>query len=338
MPDISRILPTTIGPVPAPPPNRSVVALAYDGLCSFEFGVATELFGLARPELDVEWYDFSVVAAEPGPMRALGGLTVQAPHELGRVATAGTVVVPGWRRPEEPPPADLLDALRAAHDGGARLMSICSGVFLLAATGLLDGAAATTHWRYTDALARRYPAIDVQPEVLYLDNGQLLTSAGSAAGIDLGLHLIRGDHGPAVANSVARRLVVPPHRDGGQAQFIDRPMPARVDESLAATLGWAVDQLHRPLTVADLADHARLGARTFARRFSAEVGESPLRWLTHQRVLRAQELLEATDHSIERVAAEAGFGTAANLRSHFERVTHTTPTRYRATFAGVGVA
>lgn len=322
--------------MPAPPPNRSTVALAYDGLCSFEFGVATELFGLARPELDFEWYDFAVVAAEPGPMRAVGGLTVQADHDLERVATAGTIVVPGWRRLDEAPPAALLDALRAAHEAGARLLSICSGVFLLAATGLLDGKAATTHWRYTDTLARRYPAIDVQPDVLYLDNGQLLTSAGSAAGIDLGLHLIRSDHGPAVANSVARRLVVPPHRDGGQAQFIDRPIADTADETLAATLEWAVDHLDEPLTVAALADHARLGARTFARRFTAEIGESPLRWLTHQRVLRAQELLEATDHSIERVAAEAGFGSAANLRSHFERVTHTTPTRYRATFAGVG--
>lgn len=320
-------------PAPAPPPpNRRVVALAYDGLCAFEFGVATELFGLDRPELDVDWYDFSVVAAEPGPLRALGGITIDAPHDLDRIATAGTIVVPGWRRPTEAPPEPLLDALRSAHDRGARLLSICSGVFLLAATGLLDGHAATTHWRYTDQLRSLHPAIDVRPDVLYIDNGQLLTSAGSAAGIDLGLHLIRRDHGSTVANQVARRLVVAPHREGGQAQFIDRPVPEADDETLAATLSWARDRLHEPLTVADLAAHAHLSARTFARRFTAEVGQTPHRWLTHQRVLRAQELLESTTLPIEQVAATAGFGTSANLRAHFERATRTTPSRYRAAF------
>ncbi|MEZ5375028.1 MAG: transcriptional regulator FtrA [Acidimicrobiales bacterium] len=313
--------------------NRSVVAVAYDGLCAFEFGVATELFGLARPELDVDWYDFEVVSVDPGPLRTLGGVTISAPTDLRRIETAGTVVLPGWRNPAERPPEPLLDALRVAHDRGARLMSICSGVFVLAATGLLDGRSATTHWRYTERLQQDYPAIDVQPDVLYIDNGQLLTSAGSAAGLDLGLHLIRRDHGPTAANQVARRLVVPPHRDGGQAQYISAPVAPESATSLAATIDWAVERLHQPLAVADLAAHACMNERTFARRFTNDTGLSPHRWLTRQRVLRAQELLETTDLGVDAVAISAGFGSAANLRKHFERETHTTPTRYRATFA-----
>ena len=295
--------------------------------------MATELFGLARPELDVDWYDFEVVSIDQGPIATLGGLTMTAPTDLSRIESAGTVVIPGWRNPSETPPAKLLDALRTAHDRGARLMSICSGVFVLAATGLLDGQTATTHWRYTDQLSAVYPAIDVQPDVLYVDNGTLLTSAGSAAGLDLGLHLIRRDFGSSVANQVARRLVVPPHRDGGQAQFIAAPVADDSETTLAATMEWAVEHLDQPLTVAQLADHAHMNARTFARRFTTEAGRSPLRWLTQQRVLRAQELLETTHVSIDVVAQRSGLGTAANLRRHFERETRTTPTRYRAAFA-----
>ncbi len=315
------------------PFNRSVVAVAYDGLCTFEFGVACELFGLARPELDVEWYDYEVVAVDEGPLRTLGGVTVTAPRDLGAIAEAGTVVLPGWRDPDEVPPAELIEALLEAHARGARLMSICSGVFVLAATGLLDGTSATTHWRYTDRLQAAHPAIDVRPDVLYIDNGSVLTSAGSAAGLDLGLHLIRRDHGPEVANQVARRLVVPPHRDGGQAQFITHAVVDENDTTLAATMDWAVDHLHEPLTVADLARHAHLSSRTFARRFQRDTGFSPHRWLIHQRVLRAQELLETTSLGVDAVASVSGFGTAANLRVHFERATRTTPSRYRNTFA-----
>lgn len=312
--------------------NNTVVALAYDGLCTFEFGVATELFGLARPELDVDWYDFSVVSVDEGPLRSLGGLTMSAPTDLPRIENAGTVIVPGWRDPHETPPQRLLDALISAHQNGARVMSICSGVFVLAATGLLDGQAATTHWRYTDQLQAAYPAIDVQPDVLYIDNGQTLTSAGSAAGLDLGLHLIRNDYGAAIANQVARRLVIPPYRDGGQAQFIAAPKPQDAGPALAATIDWALERLGDPLTVALLAEHALMSERTFARRFSAEVGQAPHRWLTRQRVLRAQELLETTALSIDSVAAACGLGSAANLRHHFERETTTTPSRYRSMF------
>lgn len=314
------------------PVNRSVVAVAYDGLCAFEFGVATELFGLARPELDVDWYEFEVVSVDRGPLRTLGGVTMNAPTDLGRVEDAGTIVLPGWRDPAEPPPGHLLDALVTAHQRGARLMSICSGVFVLAATGLLDHCSATTHWRYTERLRADYPLIDVQPDVLYIDNGTVLTSAGSAAGIDLGLHLIRRDYGPAVANQVARRLVVPAHRAGGQAQYIDRPVPADNETPLSATIEWALGRLHDPLTVDMLAARANMSPRTFARRFVEATGTTPHRWLTQNRVLRAQELLETTTHGIDTVAARSGFGSAANLRHHFERETRTTPSRYRAAF------
>lgn len=312
--------------------NRSVVAVAYDGLCTFEFGVATELFGLARPELDVDWYDFSVVSIDEGPLATLGGAELRAPVDFERIEHAGTVVLPGWRDRSERPPERLLDALRTAHDRGARLLSICSGVFVLAATGLLDGKQATTHWRYVDQLRHDFPEIDVRPDVLYIDNGQLLTSAGSAAGIDMGLHLIRRDHGPAVANAVARRLVVPPHRDGGQAQFIARPVPDADEHPLSDTLAWAFDRLDEPLTVERLAGHANLSERTFVRRFAEATGTTPHRWLTRNRVGLAQELLETTDEPIDEIARRAGLGSASNLRVHFERETHTTPSAFRARF------
>lgn len=314
------------------PPKRAVVAVAYDGLCTFEFGVATELFGLARPELGVQWYDFSVVAVEPGPLRALGGMTVDAPHDLEAVAAAGTIVLPGWRDIDEAPPAELLDALRRAHADGARIMSICSGVFILAAAGLLDGESATTHWRYTDALRDRFPRIRVEPDVLYIDNGSVLTSAGSAAGLDLGLHLIRRDFGAEVANSVARRLVVAPQRDGGQAQFITPPAGPQEPTSLASTMAWTLERLDTDLTVTELADHAAMSSRTFARRFRAEVGTSPHRWIVRQRVLLAQSMLETTGQPIDIVARACGFGSPATLRHHFQQVVQTTPSAYRSRF------
>lgn len=314
------------------PKNRRVVAVAYDGLCTFEFGVAAELFGLPRPEMGDDWYSFDVASPDPGPLRMLGGVTLSASTDLGQIEAAGTVVLPGWRDPSERPPEPLLEALRQAHANGARLMSICSGVFVLAATGLLDGQAATTHWRYTDQLQSEYPEIDVQPDVLYIDNGTLLTSAGSAAGLDLGLHLIRRDFGSEAANLVARRLVVSPHRDGGQAQFISHKVSVEDDTSLVATTTWAIERLNEPLTVAQLAEHAHMTARTFARRFRDELGLPPLQWLTHQRVLLAQELLETTQLPIDAVAHRCGFGSAATLRHHFSRATRTTPSKFRDTF------
>lgn len=317
-----------------PPRNRRVVAVAYQGLCSFEFGVATELFALERPELDVDWYEFAVVSVDPPPLRCTGGLTLDAPTDLSAIADAGTVVLPGWRNRREAPPDALLDALREAHANGARLMSICSGVFVLAATGLLDGLSATTHWRYVEDLAEAHPTIDVRPDVLYVDNGALLTSAGSAAGIDLGLHLIRRDHGQAVANQVARRLVLPPHRDGGQAQFVDQPVQVDPAQSLAPVLEWTLAHLDQPLTVASLANRAAMSERTLARRFRADVGVTPLRWINRQRVLRAQELLATTSLGVDVIAQRCGFASAATLRHHFSREAHTSPTAYRRSFQG----
>lgn len=320
------------------PENRKVVAVVYDGICGFEFGVATELFGLPRPELEVPWYRYEVVSVDAGPLRAIGGVTLSAPTELSTLVDAGTIVLPGWRSPFERPPDALLDALRDAHDAGARIMSICSGVFPLAATGLLDGQQATTHWRYTDELARLHPTIDIHADVLYIDNGSTLTSAGSAAGIDLGLHLIRRDYGADIANQVARRLVVAPHRDGGQAQFIDRPVQHDETATLAIVMDWAMERLDEPLTVADLASAAAMSPRTFARRFTADFGHSPHRWLVQQRISAARQMLETTDQSIDEVARRCGFGTAATLRHHFGREVQTTPTAYRRTFRSASLA
>jgi AraC family transcriptional regulator, transcriptional activator FtrA len=314
--------------------NRRVVAVAYDGLCMFEFGIATELFGLARPELAVDWYDYRVVAAH-SPMRALGGLTIEASTNLRHVRRAGTIVLPGWRDKDELPPSALLSAIRAAHADGARVLSICSGVYVLAATGLLDGLPATTHWRYVDHLAARYPSIDVRPNVLFIDNGSTLTSAGSAAGIDLGLHLIRRDHGAAIAADVARRLVMTPQRDGGQAQFVrhaETPSAAR-DQRIAEVITWTTANLHRQISVADMAERAHMSTRTFARQFAADRGTSPLAWVLAQRLHRAQSLLERTEASLTEIATATGFATVETMRHHFRRELATTPSRYRAAFA-----
>lgn len=313
--------------------NRKVAAVAYDDLCTFEFGVAVELFGLPRPELDLPWYDFTVVSADSGPISVLGGVTLDAPNDLGIVEAAGTVVLPGWRDARERPPEELLEAIRTAHDRGARIMSICSGVFVLAATGLLQNKAATTHWRYTDQLKTMYPEIEVKPDVLYIDNGSTLTSAGSAAGLDLGLHLIRRDHGAEVANRVARRLVVPPHRSGGQAQFISEPVREDLPRSIAPTVAWIQENLGATISVEDMAENANMSPRTFARRFRDDMGVPPHQWLTRQRVIQAQRLLETTDLGIESIAAACGFGSGATLRHHFQRETKTTPSNYRTSFA-----
>jgi AraC family transcriptional activator FtrA len=313
-----------------PPANPRVVALAYDGLCTFEFGIAVEMFGLPRPELPA-WYDFRVCAVERGPLRAAGGLTVRADGGLETLDGAGTVIVPGWRGVDAVPPPALLDALRAAHERGARLLSFCSGVFVLAATGLLDGRRATTHWRYAEALAARHPRIRVDADVLYVDEGTLLTSAGSAAALDLSLHLIRRDHGPQVANLVARRAVVPAHRDGGQAQFIPSPLPEQ-GQSLGTLLEWMRRHLDRPLPLAELADRARTSERTLLRRFEAATGRTPRQWLIEERLARARDLLEGSRLNIEQIADRCGYGHADSLRHHFRRALGLSPMRYRERF------
>ena len=317
----------------AHPPHSTVVALAYDDLCTFEFGCTYEIFGLSRPELDRPWYRFEVCAAEPGPLRAAGGLAVRAPHDLDLVKRADTVIVPGWRSPDAPISRPLLDALARVAERGGRLVSICSGVFVLAAAGVLDGRRATTHWRYAEALARRYPRIEVDPDVLYVDEGQVLTSAGSAAGLDLCLHIVRRDHGTAVANSVARRLVLAPHRDGGQRQFVDMPVASPLESRrLAALLDWLPAHIDQNLSVGDLARHAGMSLRTFQRRIRESTGTAPSDWLIRQRVARARHLVETTDLTIEQIATRSGFRAVETLRHHFRRLVGTTPTAYRRVF------
>jgi len=320
---------------PPGPANRLAVALICDGLSLFEFGIVTEVFALRRPELGVPWYDFAVVSYDEPPLRATGGVRVLPTHSVRMLAKAGTIVIPNWRDLDEPPPPAMLDALRAAHRRGARLMSVCSGAFVLAAAGLLDGRRATTHWRHAARLAAKYPRVRVEPSVLYVEDDRVYTAAGSAAGIDLGLHLIRQDYGSAIANQVARRMVVPPHRDGGQAQFVDAAFPAP-EGSLAPLMEWASGRLDQPLDADTLARRGRMSARTLARRFAQQAGTTPHQWLTHQRVLAAQRLLETSNASIERVAELSGFATPETLRHHFRRRVGTSPGAYRRRFAAVG--
>jgi AraC family transcriptional activator FtrA len=261
------------------------------------------------------------------------GLSMEVDGGLDRLAAAGTIVIPGWQGVGAPVPQPVMDALRTAHRHGARLLSICSGSFVLAATGLLDGKRATTHWRYAEELRRRYPLVQVNPEVLYVDEGQILTSAGSAAGLDLCLHLVRRDYGPAVANQVARRLVIPPHRDGGQAQFLERPVDQRERGSLSALLDKIARRLSEPMRIAELARLAAMSERTFMRRFRETTGMTPAEWITRMRVDRARELLECTRLSIEQIAARTGLGTATTLRHHFRRKVGVSPVEYRRQFS-----
>ena len=313
--------------------NHLVVALAYDRLCTFEFGCVTELFALERPELGVDWYRFAVCAGEAGPIRAAGGITIAAPYTLKLLERADTIVIPGWRDADEAPPEPLLKKIRAAYERGARLCSICSGVFVLAAAGVLDGKTVTTHWRYAAKLQQRYPQLHVQPDALYVDEGRIITSAGSAAGLDMLLHLVRRDHGVAVANRVAQRLVVPPHREGGQAQFVPRPMPPDDSGRLAKLMDWVRAHLAAPHTLRSLAERAAMSPRTLQRQFHDATGMAPYEWLLRERVAFARELLEAqAPLPMARVAELAGFGSEESLRRHFRRIALTSPGAYRRRF------
>lgn len=309
-----------------------VVALAYDRLCTFEFGCTVELFALERPELGVHWYDFAVCAVEEGPIRAAGGITVQAPYTPELLALADTIIIPGWRDADELPPPQLLEWIRAAHARGARLCSICSGVFVLAAAGVLDGQRATTHWRYAERLARRYPQIAVQPDDLYVDNGQVITAAGSAAGLDMLLHLVRRDYGAKVGNMVAQRLVVAPHREGGQAQFLPRPMAQGEQGRLSKLMDWLRSHPERPHTVASMAERAAMSPRTLQRQFQQATGFGPIEWLIRERVAIVKEMLEEPDVPLTQIAVRAGFGSEESLRHHFRRLAATTPGAYRKRF------
>ncbi|WP_186079607.1 transcriptional regulator FtrA [Burkholderia gladioli] len=313
--------------------DHLVVALAYDRLCTFEFGCTVELFALPRPELEVDWYRFAVCAAEPGPIRAAGGITVAAPYRLAMLDRADTIVIPGWRDPDEAPPEALLRKLRAAHRRGARLCSICSGVFVLAAAGVLDGLAVTTHWRYVERLRARHPSLQVNPDALYVDQGAIVTSAGSAAGLDMLMHLVRRDHGSAIANRVAQRLVLPPHREGGQAQFVPRPVAPEGRDRLAPLIDWMREHAAEPHTLASLAERAAMSPRTLQRQFREATGLAPYAWLIRERVGLAKEMLEANPAlPLAQLAELAGFGSEESLRRHFRRVAAISPAAYRRDF------
>lgn len=308
------------------------IALVMHGSAMlYEVAIASEIFGNSHTELTAtgRWYDLVVCTADGAPHPWLANLPTASYADIAR---ADTVVVPSSDSLDDHPDPVLLDALRVAHGNGARIASLCTGAFVLAAAGVLDGRTATTHWMHTKDLAHRYPQVTVRPDVLYIDQGDVLTSAGKTAAIDLCIHLVRLDYGAAAANEIARRLVVPAHRSGGQAQFITPPSEPRSPDGLAPTLEWARSRLDQPLSVRDLALHANLGTRQFARRMQAEFQTTPLNWLNHQRIIHAQELLERTDASIEQIAASCGMVTATTLRRHFHRTLGVTPTTYRTTF------
>jgi len=314
------------------PPPHLVVAVAYDRLCTFEFGCVVELFALQRPELGVQWYDFAVCSADRGTLRAAGGVSFSAPHSLKILDRADTIIMPGWRDADELPPEPLLRKLRAAYERGARLCSICSGVFVLAAAGILDGRSATTHWRYSQRLAQRYPAIRVQANALYVDEGQIVTSAGSAAGLDMLIHLVRRDHGPKVANMVAQRLVIPPHRDGDQAQYVPRPVASDEAGRLSKLLDWIRANLAADHSIESLSRRASMSPRTLLRQFKDATGMAPGEWIVRERIAAAREMLESGRMPIGRVAERAGFGSHESFRRHFRLLVGASPAVYQRRF------
>jgi AraC family transcriptional activator FtrA len=312
---------------------RTVAVVLIDGVAPFEFGVVCEVFGIDRVDDGVPRIDFRVCAERPGePLNSGVGVRFTAEHGLDGLLDADLVALPAFTIRDEYPPA-VLDAVRAAAARGATLLSVCSGAFLLGEAGLLDGRRCTTHWRHAQEFAARFPAVELDPDVLFVDDGDIITSAGTAAGIDACLHLVRRELGTGPANAIARRMVVAPQREGGQRQFVELPIPDCTGDSLEPVLRWMLEHLREEHTVADLARRAALSERTFARRFVAETGTTPHRWLTMQRVLHARRLLEETDLGIDDIAQSSGFGTAALLRHHFHRVVGVAPNDYRRTFA-----
>jgi AraC family transcriptional activator FtrA len=308
-----------------------VAVIALPDVAVFELGVLCELFGYDRTAEGLPGYDFAVCSPGGRPVRTHAGFSLSPGHDLAPVDAADLVAVVPYDTAQDPP-AEVLDALRRAHDRGAWVMSVCTGAFALGAAGLLDDRRCTTHWRHTDALAARFPAAKVDPGVLYVADGNVLTGAGTAASVDAGLHVIRQEHGSAVATAIARRMVVPPHRDGGQAQFIETPVMPVHCETLQPVLTRVLETLDEPHTVDTMADLAHMAPRTFARRFRAETGATPHDWLTGQRMLLARRLLEETDLGVDTIAARVGFGSAATLRHHFAQRLSTTPQAYRGTF------
>jgi transcriptional regulator GlxA family with amidase domain len=310
---------------------RSVAVIALPDVAVFELGVLCELFGYDRTAEGLPGYDFAVCSPDGGPVRTHAGFSISPDHDLAPVEQADLVAVVPYDTSQEPP-AEVLDALRRAHARGAWVMSACTGAFALGAAGLLDDRRCTTHWRHTEDLAARFPAAKVDPGVLYVADGNVLTGAGTAASVDAGLHVIREEHGSAVATMLARRMVVPPHRDGGQAQFIETPVVSVECETLQPVLTRVLETLDQPHTVETMAEWAHMAPRTFARKFRAETGATPHDWLTGQRLLFARRLLEDSDLGVDAIADRAGFGSAATLRHHFAHRLSTTPQAYRGTF------
>lgn len=309
-----------------------VALVAYDDLCTFEFGCAVEIFSVRRAGVEAPWYRLGVCAAGSASLRAAGGIRFRAPHSLRLLDRAHTIVIPGWR-PAVAPPAALLAKLRAAHARGARICSICSGTFVLAAAGVLDGRPATTHWMHLNQLRTRYPRIDVRPNELYVDAGNIITSAGSAAGLDMLLHLVRCDYGAKVANLVAQSLVISAHRDGGQAQFLPRPVAADVAHPLAPLLDWIRAHPRLAHDLSSLARRAGVSPRTLQRQFRDATGLWPTQWVTRERVALAKDLLESTRLPLWRVTDACGFGTEESFRRHFRLLAGTSPGRYRRRFS-----
>ena len=328
---------------------RNVAVVVVNGFLPFEFGTICEVFGVDRADDRLPSYELSVVAGEPSPVRAHNDFTIDPSCGLERLEEADLIALPavdddrlsifagkqaGGPDAPRPFPEELLEALRRAVDRGTRVLSVCTGAFILGEAGLLDGRRCTTHWRNADELARRYPAAKVDPDVLYVDDDPVITSAGTAAGIDACLYLVRKEQGSRIANGIARRMVVPPHRDGGQAQYVDQPVAPSCDGALRDLLEWLRAHLDQPLTVRQLAARANMSERTFARRFVQDTGTTPQRWLIGQRILLAQQLLEESDETVDAIADRAGFGNATALRHHFRAWRGTTPNAYRRLFRG----
>lgn len=309
---------------------KKVVVLAIPGLSPFEFGVVCEVFGIDRTDMGGPAFDFTVITADPGIIDTSAGYQMVVSAGLEAAADADLIAVPSHKRGYVD--ERFLQVIREAEARGAWVLSVCSAAFVLARAGILDGRRSTTHWMFTDALTARYPLTEVDPDVLFVEDRKVITSAGTAAGIDAALHLVRKEHGAAAANVIARRMVVPPQRDGGQSQYIDAPIAECKSDSFAIVTQWMLDNLAEDLTVDQLARKALMSSRTFARRFRAEMGTTPAAWLNRQRIIRAQQLLEQTDSGLETVAQETGFGTAAVMRHHFLKVLQTTPTAYRRAF------
>lgn len=325
--------PAAAGAARRPAPPTRIAVIAFDRISPFHLAAPCLVFGEDRRELGAPGFDLRVCAAEPGPLRTSAGFSIVAERGLRSLRDAQVVVVPSWRDVDEPPPPALLNALRAAHARGATIVGLCLGAFVVAAAGLLDGRSATTHWAWADRFARQFPGVRLNPSVLYLDEGSVVTSAGTAASLDCCLHLLRRWCGAEIANRVARRLVMAPHRRGGQAQFIEQPLPTTSrDDRLQDLLAWMQAHLDLPLRLDDLAARVALSRRQFTRRFQQVAGTTVLKWITHQRLARASRLLETSDRSVESIAADAGFGSALSLRQHFAAQHGLTPLAYRRQF------